>query len=89
MSLVGPRPHAIVHDEYYLRTIPGYELRFKAKPGITGLAQISGFRGSAHPGHMMDRVARDVEYIRNWSVVADIQILFRTLLIVPFDAGAY
>jgi len=90
MSLVGPRPHAVVHDEYYAHRIPGYQLRFKAKPGITGLAQISGFRGgAAHDGHMIDRVAHDTKYIRNWSFVLDIQILFRTMVVVPFDSAAY
>ena len=90
MSLVGPRPHAIAHDEYYAVAVPGYSLRFMAKPGITGLAQVSGFRGGiAHTGHMVDRVAYDIEYIRTWSVVLDVQILFRTLLIVPFDSTAY
>ena len=89
MSLVGPRPHAIAHDEYYARTVPGYNLRFNAKPGMTGLAQVSGFRGGrAHTG-MVDLVAHDVEYIRNWSLMLDVQILFRTLMIVPFDSAAY
>ena len=90
MSLVGPRPHAIAHDEYYARTVPGYELRFMAKPGMTGLAQVSGFRGgSAHNGHMIDRVAHDLEYIRTWSFLLDVQILARTFMVVPFDSAAY
>lgn len=90
MSLVGPRPHAIAHDEFYARTVPGYSSRFKAKPGITGLAQITGFRGEIHhTRHIVGRVARDIEYIRNWSLALDMRILFRTILIFPFQSSAY
>lgn len=90
MSLVGPRPHAIAHDEYYGQAITGYSSRFDAKPGLTGLAQVSGFRGgTADIALMAARVARDVEYIRHWSLWLDIRILVRTLWMGPFDPSAY
>jgi putative colanic acid biosynthesis UDP-glucose lipid carrier transferase len=83
MSLVGPRPHAIAHDEHYAVTVPGYNARFMARPGITGLAQVSGFRGEiAHCGGMAERVAYDLEYIRTWSLELDTKILWRTLAVV-------
>jgi putative colanic acid biosysnthesis UDP-glucose lipid carrier transferase len=85
MSLVGPRPHAVAHDRYYAQTVPSYHLRFHAKPGITGLAQISGFRGEVRDiQHMEARVARDLRYIRKWSSAMDIRILFITVLSAPF-----
>jgi putative colanic acid biosysnthesis UDP-glucose lipid carrier transferase len=90
MSLVGPRPHALAHDLYYAARIPGYRSRFKAKPGITGLAQVSGLRGEIHHiEHMEARVRNDIDYIRNWSFGSDVEILLRTLITVPRDTAAY
>lgn len=90
MSLVGPRPHALVHDEYYAGVVNGYTLRFEAKPGLTGLAQVNGCRGeTSRLKSMVDRVELDVEYIRRWSILLDIEILLRTLLIGPLDPKAH
>jgi putative colanic acid biosysnthesis UDP-glucose lipid carrier transferase len=90
MSLVGPRPHAIAHDRFYGAQISGYNLRFEAKPGLTGLAQVSGFRGGTEDVALMAaRVERDVEYIRTWSIWLDLKILLRTLWMGPFDPSAY
>jgi putative colanic acid biosysnthesis UDP-glucose lipid carrier transferase len=90
MSLVGPRPHAVAHDREYALVLPDYDSRFKAKPGITGLAQVSGLRGETpDPRDMGARVSKDLEYIRNWSFLLDIQILFRTVLIFAFHPAAY
>ena len=90
MSLVGPRPHAVAHDEYYLQTVPSYKLRFYTKPGITGLAQIKGFRGEVRDiSHMEERIACDLAYIENWSLASDAQILFLTAVSVPFHRSAY
>lgn len=80
MSLVGPRPHAVAHNEFYRTQIKGYMLRHKVKPGITGLAQINGFRGETETlDKMSGRIAYDLEYIRNWSLMLDIKILWLTL----------
>ena len=90
MSLVGPRPHAVAHDQYYLQTVPNYKLRFYSKPGITGLAQIKGFRGEVRDiPHMEERIARDLEYIENWSLATDLRILFLTAVSTPFHRTAY
>ncbi len=80
MSIVGPRPHAVAHNEYYRGQIKGYMLRHKVKPGITGLAQISGFRGETDTlDKMQGRVKYDLEYIRTWSIFLDIKIIFLTI----------
>ncbi len=80
MSLVGPRPHAVAHNEFYRGQIKGYMLRHKVKPGITGLAQINGYRGETETlDKMSGRIAYDLEYIRNWSLLLDIKILWGTL----------
>ena len=80
MSIVGPRPHAVAHNEYYRRHIKGYMLRHKVKPGITGLAQINGFRGeTAEMNDMEGRVRCDLEYIRSWSLLLDLKIVFLTV----------
>lgn len=80
MSIVGPRPHAVAHNEYYRGQIKGYMLRHKVKPGITGLAQVSGFRGETETlDKMSGRIECDLEYIRNWSLTLDIQILWLTI----------
>lgn len=79
MSLVGPRPHAIQHDEEYSRRITDYYARHNIKPGITGLAQVRGFRGETRDiEQMIQRVESDIEYINNWSLWLDLTILIRT-----------
>lgn len=81
MSIVGPRPHAIVHNEQYRKLISGYMLRHKVKPGITGLAQISGWRGETDTlDKMQKRVEYDLAYIRNWSLWLDFKIILMTLI---------
>lgn len=81
MSLVGPRPHAVAHNEQYRKLIHGYMLRHKVKPGITGWAQVNGWRGETDTLDKMEkRVEYDLEYIRNWSLWLDIKILWLTLL---------
>lgn len=79
MSLVGPRPHAVQHDVEYSQRINSYFARHNIKPGITGLAQVRGFRGETTDIEMMrQRVEADIEYINNWSLWLDIVILLRT-----------
>jgi putative colanic acid biosysnthesis UDP-glucose lipid carrier transferase len=79
MSLVGPRPHAVQHDESYSRRITDYYVRHNIKPGITGLAQVRGFRGETTDMDLMTkRIESDIEYINNWSVWLDLAILART-----------
>jgi putative colanic acid biosynthesis UDP-glucose lipid carrier transferase len=90
MSLVGPRPHALAHDDYYSRAVPQYNLRFLTKPGLTGLAQVTGLRGrTENPEDMAKRVASDLSYIQSWSLLGDIVILIRTVCIVAFQSSAY
>jgi putative colanic acid biosynthesis UDP-glucose lipid carrier transferase len=90
MSLVGPRPHATAHNEQYRALIEGYMLRHKIKPGITGLAQVRGFRGETDTlEKMQKRVECDHEYIREWSIWMDVQILFRTIFVVIKRENAY
>ncbi len=90
MSLVGPRPHALAHDEYYAAAISSYNQRFLVKPGLTGLAQVCGLRGETAELYEMEaRVEKDLEYIREWSLWLDIKILARTLLIFAFHPAAY
>ena len=90
MSLVGPRPHAVSHDRYWSMLVPEYEGRFMTKPGLTGFAQVEGFRGETpNVESMAARVSYDLNYIRNWSIQLDFEILVRTLLIGPFDPAAY
>ncbi len=80
MSIVGPRPHAIAHNELYRSLIHGYMLRHKVKPGITGWAQINGLRGETDTTEKMkDRVEYDLHYIQNWSLWLDIKIIFLTI----------
>ena len=80
MSVVGPRPHAVAHNEEYRKLIPYYMLRHKVKPGITGWAQINGFRGETDTLDKMEgRVDYDLDYIRNWSIWMDIKIVFLTV----------
>ena len=80
MSLVGPRPHALAHDRYYAPLVPNYHLRFDVKPGLTGLAQITGHRGDvADVEAMSARIGADVTYIQTWTLGADCKILLLTL----------
>lgn len=81
MSLVGPRPHAVQHDAEYSQRISDYMVRHNIKPGITGLAQVRGFRGETRDLEQMAlRIESDIEYINHWSVWLDLSILLRTLL---------
>jgi putative colanic acid biosynthesis UDP-glucose lipid carrier transferase len=80
MSLVGPRPHAVQHDEEYSRRITDYFARHHLKPGMTGLAQVRGYRGETRDmNQMVQRVESDIEYINNWSLWLDFTILVRTV----------
>ena len=78
MSLVGPRPHAVVHDDEYGKLIDNYMYRHHVKPGITGWAQIHGFRGETDVALMAKRIQRDLWYINNWSLWLDLKIMART-----------
>jgi putative colanic acid biosynthesis UDP-glucose lipid carrier transferase len=80
MSLVGPRPHAVVHNEMYRKLISGYMIRHKVRPGITGLAQVNGMRGETETlEKMSERVRYDLEYLRYWSPWLDLKIIIKTL----------
>jgi len=80
MSVVGPRPHAVVHNEFYRKQVPHYMLRHKIKPGITGWAQVNGWRGETETiEKMQKRVEHDLEYINNWSLSYDLKVIFLTL----------
>jgi putative colanic acid biosynthesis UDP-glucose lipid carrier transferase len=89
LSIVGPRPHAIAVNEQYRKLIPGYMLRHKIKPGITGWAQINGYRGGDDLESMRKRVEYDLDYLRHWSVGLDLSIIFRTAATVLNDRRAY
>jgi len=90
MSLVGPRPHAVAHNEQYRRLISGYMLRHKVRPGITGWAQVHGLRGETDTIDKMERrVHYDLDYLKNWSLVLDLRILVLTARIVLNDRSAY
>ena len=90
MSIVGPRPHAVAHNETYRRMINGYMIRHKVKPGITGWAQVNGLRGETDTVEKMrERIEYDLAYLRNWSVRLDLQIILKTALLVFFDRKAY
>jgi putative colanic acid biosynthesis UDP-glucose lipid carrier transferase len=90
MSIVGPRPHAIAHNEQYRRLIDGYMIRHKVKPGITGWAQVNGFRGETETvDKMRKRVEHDLDYLRNWSVSLDLWIMVKTFITVWKDRNAY
>ena len=89
MSIVGPRPHAVAVNEAYRKLIPGYMVRHKVKPGITGWAQVNGFRGGDDLDHMTRRIEFDLEYLRNWSLTLDLWIVFKTVWIVFRDRHAY
>jgi putative colanic acid biosynthesis UDP-glucose lipid carrier transferase len=90
MSIVGPRPHAVAHNEQYRQIIKAYMVRHKVKPGITGWAQVNGHRGETDTlDKMRARVEYDLEYLRNWSLGLDLQIIARTIRLVFFDRNAY
>ncbi|MDB5799925.1 MAG: undecaprenyl-phosphate glucose phosphotransferase [Rhodocyclales bacterium] len=89
MSIVGPRPHAVSVNEQYRKLIPGYMIRHKVKPGITGWAQVNGYRGGDDLEHMKMRIKFDLEYLRNWSLRLDLSIIFRTVGLVARDSSAF
>lgn len=90
MSLVGPRPHAVAHNEEFRKLIHGYMLRHKVKPGITGWAQICGWRGETDTlDKMKKRIEYDFYYINNWSVMFDVKILFLTIIHGLWNKNAY
>ncbi len=90
MSIVGPRPHAVAHNEQYRQLIKAYMVRHKVKPGITGWAQVNGHRGETDTiDKMQARVEYDLEYLRNWTLGLDLQIIARTIKLVFFDRHAY
>ncbi|HBS2926815.1 TPA: undecaprenyl-phosphate glucose phosphotransferase, partial [Klebsiella pneumoniae] len=90
MSVVGPRPHAVSHNEQYRSLIQGYMLRHKVKPGITGLAQINGWRGETDTLEKMEkRIEYDLLYIRGWSIWLDLKIIFLTVFKGFINKSAY
>ena len=90
MSIVGPRPHAIAHNEMYRKDIQGYMLRHLVKPGITGWAQINGWRGETDTLDKMEkRIEFDLYYIRNWSIFFDLRIIFLTIIKGFVNKNAY
>lgn len=85
MSVVGPRPHEISQDKYYLETIDGYHLRYKVKPGLTGHAQVNGFSGPIYNKNIiLRRVENDIYWVNNKSMVLYFKIIFKTFLLVKF-----
>ena len=90
MSIVGPRPHALAHDEHYGAQIANYHLRFRARPGLTGLAQIKGLRGgTSEVEAMAARIDADNEYIERWTLTGDIKILLMTVPHLLMAENAY
>lgn len=90
MSLVGPRPHALCHDEAWSRAVPRYAERFRARPGLTGYAQVRGLRGEVtRPDAIRRRVAADNAYIESWSVLEDLKLIAMTVPLMFKDAAAY
>lgn len=90
MSVVGPRPHALEHDDLYQNVVSGYIHRYRIKPGITGWAQINGFRGETDRIEKMEgRVAHDLYYLRNWSFRLDVKIILATIFKGLHHANAY
>jgi putative colanic acid biosynthesis UDP-glucose lipid carrier transferase len=90
MSIVGPRPHAVAHNEQYRKLIKGYMLRHKVKPGITGWAQVNGLRGeTATLDKMEARIQYDLDYLRNWSLWLDLWIVLKTIKVVLARENAF
>lgn len=90
MSVVGPRPHAVSHNEMYRKLIDGYMVRHKVKPGVTGWAQVNGLRGETETvDKMKRRIEYDLAYLRNWSLRLDLVIIVKTALLLLGDRKAY
>ncbi|CAM3953654.1 UDP-glucose:undecaprenyl-phosphate glucose-1-phosphate transferase [Vibrio aerogenes CECT 7868] len=90
MSIVGPRPHAVAHNEQYRAIISNYMIRHKVKPGITGWAQINGYRGETETIDKMEkRVQYDIQYMQNWSLWFDLKIIFKTVFVGFVSEAAY
>ncbi len=90
MSLVGPRPHAVAHNEMYRKLVKGYMVRHKVRPGITGWAQVNGLRGETDTlEKMAARIRYDLDYLRNWSLRLDFYILVKTFALILHDKQAY
>lgn len=90
MSLVGPRPHALRHDEAWGRAVPAYRHRFRTRPGLTGYAQVQGRRGEIRDiGDIVRRTEADNDYIDNWSLKLELQIILRTIPLLFHDPNAY
>lgn len=90
MSIVGPRPHAVAHNELYRKVIKGYMVRHKVRPGITGWAQVNGQRGETDTLEKMQaRIDFDLDYLRNWSLQLDFFIIFRTIRLIFNDSSAH
>jgi putative colanic acid biosynthesis UDP-glucose lipid carrier transferase len=90
MSIVGPRPHAVAHNETYRALIKGYMLRHKVRPGITGWAQVNGYRGETDTlDKMENRIKYDLEYITEWHLGMDLRIILLTLFGSKVKQGAY
>jgi putative colanic acid biosynthesis UDP-glucose lipid carrier transferase len=89
MSIVGPRPHPVAMNEHYRREIPSYMVRHKVKPGITGWAQVNGYRGGDDIESMRKRIELDLAYLRHWSLWLDLRILFKTVTVVLTDRHAF
>jgi putative colanic acid biosynthesis UDP-glucose lipid carrier transferase len=90
MSVVGPRPHAVAHNELYRKLIRGYMIRHKVRPGITGLAQVNGLRGETDSlDKMRARIEYDLAYLRGWSLLLDLQIVLKTVAVALRGHNAY
>lgn len=90
MSIVGPRPHAVAHNELYRKLIKGYMLRHKVRPGITGWAQVNGWRGETEVlEKMQGRIEHDLYYLQNWSIWLDLWIIIRTVWVILRRDNAY
>jgi putative colanic acid biosysnthesis UDP-glucose lipid carrier transferase len=90
MAIVGPRPHALAHDEHYGRLLSTYRERFRVRPGLTGLAQVHGFRGEIHVLNCMaQRVEADIAYTQSWSFRGDLLIILRTIPLLLKRVNAY
>ena len=91
MSVVGPRPHMLKHTSEFNALEEDYMVRHFVKPGITGLAQINGFRGEIrHPDLLKKRLEKDIAYMENWSMLLDLEIIFKTIFVsIKGDKNAY
>jgi len=90
MSVVGPRPHAVAHNEMYRKLIKSYMVRHKVRPGITGWAQVNGLRGETDTVEKMRaRIEYDLDYLRHWSLKLDLAIIWRTVFVVWKKQNAY